>query len=81
MPTMAGQAATALLDSDEDGLSDAWESSLGTNPLHKDSDGDGFGGALERPGRRPASSPTKTTTTTSSTPDHDLAAPHVAMST
>jgi hypothetical protein len=47
MPTMAGQAATALLDSDEDGLSDAWESSLGTDPLHGDSDGDGFGDALE----------------------------------
>ncbi len=47
MPTMAGQAATAVLDSDGDGLSDAWEASLGTNPLHEDSDADGFGDALE----------------------------------
>ena len=47
MPTMAGQAATAVLDSDGDGLSDAWEASLGTNPLHADSDADGFGDALE----------------------------------
>ena len=44
---MAGQAATAPLDSDEDGLSDAWESTLGTNPLHDDSDADGFTDAVE----------------------------------
>jgi hypothetical protein len=28
-------------------MSDAWESTLGTNPLHTDSDGDGIADALE----------------------------------
>jgi cell wall-associated NlpC family hydrolase len=47
LPSMAGQAAVAMIDSDDDGLSDPWESTLGTNPLHEDSDGDGLGDALE----------------------------------
>jgi cell wall-associated NlpC family hydrolase len=41
----AGGSGT--VDSDGDGLSDAWESSLGTNPLHDDSDADGLSDALE----------------------------------
>ena len=44
---MPGQAAVAMIDSDDDGLSDPGESTLGTNPLHEDSDGDGLGDALE----------------------------------
>jgi hypothetical protein len=40
-------SAVGVLDSDSDGLSDAWESTLGTNPLHADSDGDGIADALE----------------------------------
>ncbi len=36
-----------VLDTDGDGLSNAWEASLGTDPLHADSDGDGIGDALE----------------------------------
>jgi cell wall-associated NlpC family hydrolase len=50
LPGVAGPgmgAGDGLIDSDEDGLSDAWESSLGTNPLHEDSDADGIGDALE----------------------------------
>jgi cell wall-associated NlpC family hydrolase len=42
-----GAASGGPLDADGDGLSDAWESSLGTNPLHADSDRDGIGDALE----------------------------------
>jgi cell wall-associated NlpC family hydrolase len=42
----SGQAGAAV-DSDDDGLSDAWEPSLGTNPLHADSDADGAGDADE----------------------------------
>jgi cell wall-associated NlpC family hydrolase len=35
------------LDTDHDGLSDAWESTLGTDPLSRDSDDDGLTDALE----------------------------------
>jgi hypothetical protein len=42
-----GAAPGGTLDADADGLSDAWESSLGTNPLHADSDRDGITDALE----------------------------------
>jgi hypothetical protein len=59
LPSMPGQAAVAMIDSDDDGLSDPWESSLGTNPLHEDTDGDGWGDAMEvARGDRPAVSRT-----------------------
>ncbi len=40
-------SGVAVVDADGDGLSDAWESTLGTNPLHGDSDSDGLADALE----------------------------------
>ncbi len=42
-----GVPGATVLDSDSDGLSDAWESTLGTNPLHADTDGDSISDALE----------------------------------
>jgi hypothetical protein len=36
-----------LIDADGDGLSDAWEASLGSNPTALDTDHDGLGDALE----------------------------------
>jgi len=38
----AGDKVDPLLDSDGDGLTDAEEAELGTDPLLEDSDGDGF---------------------------------------
>jgi hypothetical protein len=43
---VAGALAT-LVDSDGDGLTDAVETGLGTNPLDFDSDDDGFGDGHE----------------------------------
>jgi hypothetical protein len=42
-----GLPGATAIDSDADGLSNAWESTLGTNPLHADSDGDSISDALE----------------------------------
>jgi hypothetical protein len=39
--------AGAAVDSDHDGLSDAWEPMLGTDPLHADTDTDGVTDSIE----------------------------------
>lgn len=42
-PIRAGKIKLSSLDSDQDGLSDAWEIRLGTDLLKTDTDGDGHG--------------------------------------
>lgn len=44
---MASPSRAATLDSDGDGLSDAYEVSIGTDPFNNDTDGDGFYDGIE----------------------------------